>query len=570
MDIKEIREKFPQYNDLPDDQLLRGIHGKYYSDIPYEKFVGKSVTQGTKQTEQSQPIGKMERFTKGLRDPIDAGAQLLEKAFPDEAVKNINKFNNWLAENTGIVGKLPDGGVDQQVRDAESVYQSKRGDKGFDAYRLAGNILSPANLAIASKIPMAASTGGRMLAGALGGMAGGAMNPVTSGDFAEEKAKQMTIGGVAGGAIPMLAGGFSRLINPNAATNKNLALIKSEGVNPTIGQSLGGRWNSLEEKMQSIPIMGDMISNARTKALNQYNTAAINRSLKPIGDKVEGAGFDAVKQAGDKLSNAYDDVLSQIKAVKFDNQFDSDLSALRGMANNLTPPMKAKFNKLLNDNVLGRMSGNNSMLGDAYKKVDSELGNVARNWQKSSMASESEYGDAVAQLKNLLNTQMKRSNPSLSGKLDAIDDGWANLVRLEGAAKSGMNAEGLFTPAQLNMAIRQADQSTRGRAVSRGSALMQDLGSAGQQVLGNKVPNSFTTDRALIAGGTLGSYLLNPAIPASLVGGAGLYTSPIQKLLSSTVSTRPQSAKVIADSVRNWSPMLAPGFAQLPIGLLDQ
>ena len=65
-------------------------------------------------------------------------------------------------------------------------------------------------------------------------------------------------------------------------------------------------------------------------------------------------------------------------------------------------------------------------------------------------------------------------------------------------------------------------------------------------MLGNKIPNSFTTDRALIAGGGLGAGLLNPAIPAGLLAGAGLYTKPMQGLLAHLVSTRPQAAQQVA------------------------
>lgn len=36
--ITEIRQKFPQYSDLSDDQLAGALHGKFYSDMPREQF----------------------------------------------------------------------------------------------------------------------------------------------------------------------------------------------------------------------------------------------------------------------------------------------------------------------------------------------------------------------------------------------------------------------------------------------------------------------------------------------------------------------------------------------------
>jgi len=239
------------------------------------------------------------------------------------------------------------------------------------------------------------------------------------------------------------------------------------------------------------------------------------------------------------------------------------------MAQSLTPDMRNKFNQKLNDVIGGRMSGNGSMLGETYKKVDSEIGGLAAKFGKSSVASESELGDAFAQLQNLLKQQAMRTNPKAADALKAADAGWANLVRVEGAAKAGKNADGMFTPAQLNSAIQQADGSVRGRSMARGTALMQDLANAGQNVIGNKVPNSFTTDRALIAGGGLGAGFLNPVIPAGLLAGAAGYTPQIQSLLRGLVSSRPQSAEAIAEALRKASPGFGLVGGQVGLGLLN-
>mgnify|MGYP000962641585 FL=1 len=38
MKLSEIRAKFPQYDDLPDEQLVIGLRKKYYADIPMAEF----------------------------------------------------------------------------------------------------------------------------------------------------------------------------------------------------------------------------------------------------------------------------------------------------------------------------------------------------------------------------------------------------------------------------------------------------------------------------------------------------------------------------------------------------
>lgn len=41
MDIKEFRQKYPEYDDVPDMELAQKFHTKYYSDIPFNDFAQK-------------------------------------------------------------------------------------------------------------------------------------------------------------------------------------------------------------------------------------------------------------------------------------------------------------------------------------------------------------------------------------------------------------------------------------------------------------------------------------------------------------------------------------------------
>jgi hypothetical protein len=522
------------------------------------------IVSAIKKSSMAEPpkpsVSNLERFTQGLKDPIDAGAQLLTKMLPEGVVKAGNTANNWLADKTGLVGRLPDGGIDQQVKETGEKFKTD----GIDWSRMAGNVLSPANLAIASKLPAAASLTGRVAQGAAGGAAMGALTPVTGGDFAEEKLNQIGTSAAFGGALPSVTGGLSRLISPKASVNPELALLKSEGVNPTLGQTLGGRFNTVEEKLTSVPILGDAISSARRKAQEQFNTAAINRATSPIGEKVENIGQQGVKEAGDLLSDVYKEALNKVKYVKFDQQFSSDLNQLKSMATGLEPKWESAFNKLISDKLGTRTSPNGSMLGDNYKNVISDLGTEVRKFEGMQNSASVDYANAVKQLQNLMQQQIGRGGDPVAAKMirDA-DKGWANLVRVEGASTAAKNSNGVFTPAQLNMAVRQGDSSVRDRATARGTALMQDLGNAGQNVIGNKVPNSFTTDRALMSLGSLGSYAVNPAIPAALVGGAAMYSPLAQKALNAAITSRPQIAQSVAKRVRNSSPYLIPAGAGL-------
>ena len=537
-----------------------------------QSMIAASIASSNRPTDNAPPMSSIDRFTKGLRDPIDAGAQILGNITPKPIANAIDTANNWIADKTGLVSRLPAGGVDQMVRDAEKTYQDNRkssGDTGIDGMRMLGNIASPANLAIASRVPAAVTLAGRVGIGAGFGGVSGALTPVADGDFATEKAKQIASGAAVGGVLPAIGNAISRVVNPANLSNVKLQMLKNEGVSPTIGQTLGGWANRLEEAAQSVPILGDAIMAARSRAKDQFNNAAINRASSKVGESVDNIGANGVRDAGDAISHYYNQALGKVSGVPLDSQFSTSLSQLQGMANSLTPDMARKFKTVLNDMVLSRVSPNGSILGQTYKTIDSDLGNIASRYGKSTQASEQELGDAVSQLKNLLNQQMRRTNPEVDAMLNKADEAWANLVRVEGAAKAAKNAEGVFTPAQLNTAVQVADDSVRKRAVSRGTALMQDLADAGQSVLGNKYPDSGTARRLMLGGAGLGAGLLNPAIPAALLGGAGLYTSPAQKALNALVGSRPEFAGLLSDRIQKGMPYLLPASGQVSAGLLN-
>lgn len=512
------------------------------------------------------PDSAASRFATGAMDPIHGGAQLLTHALPEGVVNAGNRFNNWLADKTGIVAKLPEGGVDQAIKEREAAYSAP---EGFDWARTAGRAFSPANLALASTVPAAGPLVLRTAMSAGAGAAAGALEPAM--DFARDKPGQVTAGAIGGAAAPFVAGTLSRIISPKASTNPDLKALKAAGVKPTIGQSLGGRWNATEEKLMSVPVVGDAIAHARGRAQQQFNQAAIGRTIEPLNQlrsasgqasaNVPEIGQRGVAEAGDILGSAYDDVLASLKVVHFDRQFATDVAQLKRLAKGLTPSMAMKFNRELADTVGARVHGRGSMLPDTLKKVSSELGLKAARYRGSSTASEQELGDALLQLQSLLKQQVARQSPRVAEAMKALDAGWANLVRVEGAAKLAKGTEGVFTPGQLLSAVQTADKSVRKRAVSRGAALMQDFATSGQNVLGNKVPNSGTTDRLLMGAGALGAgYMLDPLVAAGTLGGAAAYTPWGQALLRGAVSSRPAAAQGVARALEKSAPLLAPAL----------
>lgn len=512
---------------------------------------------------------RAERIGKGLRDPIDGGAQLLTRMLPDGMVKAGNQLNNWIADKTGMVGRLPEGGVDQQVREAEAAYQQRRGTEGgsFDGMRVIGNVVNPTNLAIASLMPAAATMLRRAGVGAVGGAATSVLNPVTSGttdEFWSEKRKEALAGTAGGAAVPFATGALGRAISPKASVNPEVQMLRREGVTPTIGQALGGRWNTVEEKLQSLPLMGDMISVARGKARDEFNNAAINRTVAPIGQKVNGSGQDAVRQAGDALSDVYEQAKGMLGAFRIDQQAAQELASVRSLAQNLPKPERNAINSYFKDYL-----NQGALTAETFKTLDSKLGKDIRRFSGSNDAYQKDVGDALQTIQKSILDNAKRANPQASALFDQADAGWARLVRVEGASKLAQNSSGVFTPGQLQSAVRASDSSARDRATARGTALMQDLSRAGQNVLGNKVPDSGTAGRVALGTVAAGSSLLDPTFLAAMLTGGAMYTGPGRGLLSGAVSARPQSAQAIADALRRASPGLIPLGSEVGLGLLN-
>jgi len=56
MNIQEIRAKYPQYDDMSDEQLANGLHKKYYSDMPLDDFYSRIGFAGTKPTKPTARV----------------------------------------------------------------------------------------------------------------------------------------------------------------------------------------------------------------------------------------------------------------------------------------------------------------------------------------------------------------------------------------------------------------------------------------------------------------------------------------------------------------------------------
>lgn len=509
--------------------------------VPADSTAGKVVAALDK-VEATPYIGPV---VKGIRDVTKGGAQLLAHGIHAVA--------------PSILSEEDLKSVDNDVRVGEQNYQAARkanGSSGIDLGRIAGGVLATGPMVPAKAVSVPGAIGKATLTG---GMLG-ALNPVTTdGSFAADKVKQVGIGAITGGAASGAVAGLSRIVRPNTAPE--VQRLIDEGVTPTPGQILGGGLGRFEEKLMSVPYLGDAIRSAQTRSLEQFNKAAYNRALAPIGKKAgDDVGRDGVAAVKSALGDAYDNLLPKLQ-FKADQTFASDLNNLMGMASNMPGPQAKQFEKIVRDKVVSRLGPQGNMDGIALKGVESELSRIAKGYKGDVSFDNRQLGDAVGELLVSLRQTLQRSNPQHADQLAKINQGFANYARIRDAASRVGAEDGVFTAAQLQSAVRSADKSVGKGQFATGNALMQDLSDAGKKVLGGKVPNSGTADRAMAGPGVGALLATRPMAVLGLAGGTLPYTATGQKVVASLLTQRPDIAEPIARGLLATSPMLGAATA---------
>lgn len=422
----------------------------------------------------------------GLAEPIQAaGAAIGLAPSVDAAVQNQQEFNN-----------------SRQVQGSE-----------------AGHVVGE----MAALLPLARLPGGVVTQGAAAGaLTTDARDPA---GIAWDAAKGAALSRAGEGVLR----GGAALLNPQVS--QPVRTLLNEGVELTPGDIVGGAVKRGEDIAASIPMVGARVAQAKQAGVDTLNLAAVNRSLRPIGERLPRgmqAGHEAIAHAGDRLSAAYRDILPRLSGA-LDRTFEGRINAIDARAN-LPQAYQQQMVDLRGEleNAFTRAGPNGVYSGRTLRDTSERLGDIASAWRKNDDPFIRRLGDVAQDYRDQLHALARRQNPAEAARLRDIDRGYASLVRVEKGAAG--TAEGVMSPAQYNSATRQMDSSVRRRASARGQALDQDLSGAGRSVMqttaaqgGSKDVNSIA---ALLALG-LGALGGRPAALAGItgiVGGSQLYT----------------------------------------------
>lgn len=493
-----------------------------------------------------------EKAAAGTPDAVRSFGNGITFNFGNKADAGLAAGETWLTNNVGPMF----GGQKVAYTPGQAYDAMLAADKAHEAAFAKSHPLSDAGLNILGGMFAPLPKG---LGGVKGGAVAGGLSGVGSADHGNEGAAGMFgagVGALTGLVAPALAqqaakgataaarpvvnavsdwtsGAIPKIPLPTLLPQNARQQLASEGVNLTMGQAYP--WlKPVEDFAEKLPFVGGGVKAAQGRAVDSFNTAAVNRVLKPLGETVPAgvhAGNDAVAYAQQRVGQAYDRVLSQIHGVQPDKAFLADVSnATTGLVNGkagapLQPAEQAHLNSLAKW-VQGSLKSGAD--GNAVKHVTSELGKLV------SPSNSPEFNSRLAQLRQAVMGATMRSNPAQAADLMKADAAYGLLTRVQKAAAGASNTGGVFTPQQLGAKVVAADKSASKRVSAAGNAPMQDLAQAGGQVLGRAKPNGGNGGGhgGGILAGLLGGEMLepwlahHPAVAAATTGGLGLLTLP--------------------------------------------
>jgi hypothetical protein len=552
--------------ELPNGTIIQGIPEGTPKSVVMEKAIRAGLAKPEDFGIQQQPVSAPSSgLLMGIKDPISGAAQLLPKGLEfissagGLAPNPVSQFFGSEAERVRAKNAAEEAAYQQQ--------RQSQGETGFDISRTVGNVVSPANIVAGVR----AAQGARALGAGMGtqaatsGAVQGAMQPVNEPTgFAEEKATQIGLGAVAGKLGEAVVSATGKVLNP--LTSKAEQTMRDLGITPTPGQTLGGVYKKAEDFAQNLPLIGGQIRNAREKVLFDFNKGVINKALDKVGDKLPEnvVGRDAVAYAAEQVSNKYDEVLAK---MKFDLDFKTTSGILNALnkANLPSVAQREEATNVLNNVALNKFSGK-TLTGAEYKSIESDLAKEVIKYKNSQSASDRNIGDALDGVLKNFKTELYQQNQRYTPQLRRVDSAYGDLKVMERAAANTGAENGVFTPKQYSLAVKQSDLTRQKSAFARGTARGQELSEAALKTIGQDA-NSTLEGRLAI--GSLGGIaaLSKPMVSIPAIAGASALYSPMGiRAADVALRQRPELVKGMGQTISEYSGLLGGGIT--PQGLL--
>lgn len=335
------------------------------------------------------------------------------------------------------------------------------------------------------------------------------------------------LGGVAGRGIARVAGGAATGVREGAQN-----FLNDRGIRMTPGQILGGRTKGIEDRLAGLPFIGDVINNARREGVQDFNRAAFDEGLAPIGASTGGViaepGIDAARAL---RSNAYSNALDPV-TLQADAPFIADMQGVIQAGQALPEPMLGNIQYTLPTRVGEAFDASGQLTGRDYQQAlrglrrdSASVANQPYGW---------DFGQVTQAAEGALGQMVERQAPGVVEALTAANRANTNVETLRSAVNAARNGSrshqpGVFMPSQLSDAASQTAKRF-GNSQGTTNQPFYELTRAGQEVLPSQVPDSGTAGRMVIPllaaslGGTGGAVSADGTATDRAVSGAGAAT----------------------------------------------
>lgn len=275
--LDEVRQKYPQYNDWPDDELAEALYEKHYSDMPREEYykeIGMSPKQEQANVENATIFGEPEDFK-----------QKMENFYSSSGIHGANR------------GFAKVFGAGQHRENAENAYQEalKTNPKATEAGNLISQLISSipfimAGNSVAGAIPKIGNTAKTILGAGVGAGAQGAYEHPENGETRSGNSLKNALVGMAIPAGLKAAEVGGKAIGKTVAKvvpNLGKSLTKSR-----VAEHINNSFNQAKDKYGKL--YGDLFKDAR-KA--NVKTDLIQKPIKKITEGIDKTAVNSVKKA---------------------------------------------------------------------------------------------------------------------------------------------------------------------------------------------------------------------------------------------------------------------------------
>jgi hypothetical protein len=482
---------------MPDANLTNSLYSKHYSDMPRAEFDKKmGVDDVSKEVASMRQGSALKRGARGAGASLQNLGYGFKGIFSDltpEQQQTVNVNKRFLDEDTaGFVGGLATDAASFALPGGAALKVARALPA---AMRLAKSapLLAPlaGNAALDAGLSAAYSTGDRSDAALAGGL------------------------GSAGGQLALR--GLGRALGGAFTPSDAARRLMDRGIQPTVGQSVGGLANRTEQAIAGVPIVGSPINRARTRTNEEVLREGARLSDRNI-DLYRGnpgivdlpknvTGDELLKVVNSNASALYDNVLARIGNIDMSNSLQglSILARKESAAKGIKDPSLQTF---IDETIAPALSRSGTMDGPTWKRIDSQLGQNAETFSASPVASDRQLGAVYKELREWWRGDLQNKVPiHLSEQLKSADAAWREAIPLERAATTARASRrgGLPTGDELQASTKVGDRSQFDRNQRYNPNEMEALAKDASEATGNTLGDSGTALRSAAMLGVSGA-----------------------------------------------------------------